>query len=92
MIPVVLHGFVAAHIESGLNRKVGYNHNVYITKTLYDQSTDYCPSKFVFIIHRLGVANVCTTVQNDVCELHVTTPGAVIASLNINVVYMFVLL
>lgn len=50
-----------------------------------------CPSKLVLIIRSLGVADVCTTVQNDVCELHITTPQVVIADLNINAVCMFVL-
>jgi len=50
-----------------------------------------CPSKLVLIIRPLRVADVCTTVQNDVCELHITTPEVVIAALNINAVYMFVL-
>jgi hypothetical protein len=50
-----------------------------------------CPSKLVLIICSLGVADVCTTVQNDVCELHITTPEVVIGALNINAVCMFVL-
>lgn len=83
------------YVKSGSDSKVGYNHNIYQClphQTLYGLSADYCPSKFVFIIRSLGVADVCPTVQNDVCELHITTPEAVIATLNINVVYMFVLL
>lgn len=50
-----------------------------------------CSSKLVLIIRPLRVADICTTVQNDVCELHITTPEVVIAALNINAVYMFVL-
>ena len=50
-----------------------------------------CPSKLVLIIRPLRVADICTTVQNDVCEVHITTPEVVIAAININVVYMFVL-
>jgi len=47
-----------------------------------------CPSKLVLIIRPLRVTDVCTT---DVCELHITTPEVLIAALNINAVYMFVL-